>query len=578
MTERAKKDAKSSFNEKLFSSKELSGIGSHATIKLTRSGFTKFFSLVSKTFAYTSVRAYGSFFLSFGLLGLILRLGEYYFMNQPSVALSSLIANAVMVLISIPLLISDKPMCIKLQDIKPVGYVLFDFLSIKRNNISDTEHRAISPVLAIFLGFIPAIIGYFLPLGWVISALVLITVVSLAFSSPEFSLVFSILLLPYYSVMPLSHLAIPFMCVLTFLSFALKVMYGKRVYSFDIYDVIIIIAILILFIKGMEERVNFAEISLLIALLVAYFPASNLLVNRRLADCAVKSVIVSSVPVAVFAWIEFFTDISWLPDFSDGVSVFFTSSAGLGSYLLVSAVLTLVFAIEKKRTLKKTLNFTIFALDILTLGIVMQPMAWVCALIGALAYLLVRTRRIPSDLIFILILIPYTVFLMPSESIDRISELFGVSPLYSEKLELYRKSFAAFTDNIFFGQVTLSGKPESYNNLLGIGLHFGVFILALFVLTVMIRLRHISYYRKYVRPSLVSVSTDMSTVAIVSLTVFGTFSSLFYDRAILMLFIILFGMNASLLKTARREYEDRLGYYDLARSAETFIIDIDVEK
>ena len=578
MTDKATKDTKNSFMEKLFFSKEISGIGPRATIKFARSGVTKFFSFIGKMFSYTSARAYGSFFLSFGLLGLILRLGEYYFMDQPSVSLSSLIINAVIVLISIPFLLSDKPICIKLQDIKLIEYILFDFLSIKRNNRSDTEYTQISPVLALFLGFVPALLGFFLSLESVIYTLILVSVVSLAFSSPEFSLVFSLLLLPYYPIMPFGSLAISFMCILTFISFAVKVMYGKRVYSFDIYDLILILLALIIFFKGAADQVNFVEISLLVITLFIYFPASNLLVNRRLADCVVKSVFVSSVPVVVIAWIEFFAGADILPDFSDGVSVFFTSSSALGSYLLVSAVLALVFAIEKKRMFKKLLNYIIFALQIMTLGIIMQPMAWVSALIGALAYLLVRTRKIPSDLIIILLFIPYCIYFMPSETIDKVSEFFGITPTYSEKILMYAKSFDRFADNIFFGQVTISENTNAFNNLLGIGLHFGVFVLALFIIAVIIRLRHIAYYRKYVRPSLVSVSTDMSTVALVTMLVFGTFSSLFFDRSILTLFVILFGMNASLLKTARREYEDRLGYYDLARSAETFIIDIDIEK
>ena len=85
---------------------------------------------VSKLFSLMPSRAYGLAFLSFGVLTLFLHLSEYYFMDDPSVAVSSLVIGAVFTVISLFFLPSDKPISDAIQSVKLFDFIVFDFFSI----------------------------------------------------------------------------------------------------------------------------------------------------------------------------------------------------------------------------------------------------------------------------------------------------------------------------------------------------------------------------------------------------------------------------------------------------------------
>ena len=55
-------------NEKIFSSREISGIGSAGTLRLLRGKSSRMLNFLGRCISYTSTRSYGCFLLSFGML------------------------------------------------------------------------------------------------------------------------------------------------------------------------------------------------------------------------------------------------------------------------------------------------------------------------------------------------------------------------------------------------------------------------------------------------------------------------------------------------------------------------------
>ena len=142
------------FNEKLFSSREISSVGTVGTMRLLRGGAARLLNFIGRCLSYTSTRAYGCFLMSFGLLSLLLHLSEYYFKAAPEVPLHTILTCAVVVIVAIPLLFFSKPICITVQDFSVTDRLFFEFLSIKRMH-RNTEHKSIPSLAAVFLGFIP---------------------------------------------------------------------------------------------------------------------------------------------------------------------------------------------------------------------------------------------------------------------------------------------------------------------------------------------------------------------------------------------------------------------------------------
>ena len=326
-------------NERVFSSKEISGIGAVGTLRLLRGKGSKILNFLGRCISYTSTRSYGSFLLSFGILSLLLSLGDYYFREAPEVSLASVVTSLVLAALSVPLLLFDKPLAIVTQDHALTDHVFFEFLSIKRMH-RNVKHVTVSPLVALFIGFIPAVVSFFVPIGYVILAIAVITLACIAMTSPEFSMMLTIIAVPYLPALPNPTLILCCLSALTMVSYGWKVVLGKRVFNLDIYSVIVLLLGLVALISGLASDGDgaFTYSLAFLALILSYFPVANMISNRRLADNAINAVIVSAIPITVLAVIEFIVEhpkTSYTPpEYStDGVSVFFSSPDALAAFI-----------------------------------------------------------------------------------------------------------------------------------------------------------------------------------------------------------------------------------------------------
>jgi len=576
-----------SFNDKLFRSKEISGIGAVGTVRLLKGKIVKFFNYIGRSIAYSSTRSFGSFILSFGLMSLFLHLGEYYFADEPEIGLSLAVGAACAVL-AIPLLIVNKPMCMALQDFALTDFILYEFLLIKRMH-RDAEHSAVTPLVAAFFGFIPAIIGFFVPIHFVVIGIIIAIFVTLALITPEFPMIATLLLLPYLELFPLPRIILICLSFITFISFAIKVLIGKRVYNFDIYDAIIALIILFVMISGIlgQGSDSLKNSVIFTVLLLGYFPASDLIVNRRLADCAMNAVIVSAIPITAVSVIEFIAElpaVDFKSEYSTpGISAFFTSSSSLGAFMIVAAIFTFAFSVQKKNRAKKIFYFSLFVLEVFVIGLLLEPGALVAVVFASVAYLILLSNKIPNDVIAVLIVVAHLFLFIPIDKLNAVSKYFGFSPTLPAMVSGYERALRVFSENLAFGvgigdasYKVASGMNSSgiFNTLLGIGVEIGIFGLILFGVMIFIRLRHLSYYRHYTKNSFVNTSVNMTALVTVTLLIYGSFANIFNDASVFYLFWTVFGMCTSSLRTAKKESDDRLGYYGDSRSAESAAIDV----
>jgi len=596
MSERKDSDNRKSFSERwhnfntgLFFSHEVSGVSSISMKRIMRGRVSKLWNYLGRSIAYTSARSYGCFALAFGLLSLFLHLGEYYFRAASTVEFSSLLIGAALVLISIPLLLVKRPMCLIFQDIALTDYIFFEFFSITRMPMINSDSTPISPLLALFLGFIPAIAGFFLPLHYVVVAIFLCIFVAIAFMSPEFPMILTLLALPYCYFIDDPELILACLSLLTLLSYARKVLLGKRVYNFRINDVILFVMMIFIIISGATgkgENALFQSFKV-VAVMLSYIPCANLIVNRRLADCAVHAVIVSSVPVAIFAVIEFIAehpafDFQFSEMSTPGTSSLFASPTTLSAFLLVSGFFSFSFAIQNKRHGIRALYTLISMLDFAAMGLTMQPAAWLSAILAIIAYFVIKSHRIRSDVLFFVVVIVHLALLIPTGFLDTVMGVFSVSRLPSEFINGLSETFAVFKKYVFFGVgygdgaffIASGGDVGEFNLLLGIASMAGVVVLSLFIFMMLLYFRQIAFFRSYFSGSLVKTTGRMAFLSIFSLLIFGAGANIFFDKSMMYLFFATLGIGSAILHRAKKESEDRMGYYGDSASIDTSMLDI----
>ena len=211
--------------------------GSANKVSLTRAGkhMARFFERFTKIVSYTSSRAYGALFCAFGSLSLAIHFVLDYLGVYDTLPLSTLIISVAFALLSIPFLVSDKPLSVALQDNPITDFIFFEFFCIRRMHKGSSE-KGVPITIGVIIGVLLSVLGAFVPLWAVALGIAAAIYLFLTFLSPEFSFFSIFLIMPYLSF-DTDGVFLAALVAITFISYARKVASGKRVYYLEQYDI-----------------------------------------------------------------------------------------------------------------------------------------------------------------------------------------------------------------------------------------------------------------------------------------------------------------------------------------------------
>lgn len=571
--------------EKRFSDKVISGIGSAYSKQVLSSPAVGFISNLRSALARASVKSYGILFLAFGLITLLANFAEYYFRDLPGSPAFELVVGIVFAVISVPLLFVDMPLADILERIPFTEFILFDFFCLRRSASlkKQNEKQELSWLIPIFAATVLATFGFIFPLHIVLIATLALVILALAISSPEFSLMITLTLLPLIPILPRSTLILTALIATTAVSYTIKVLLGKRLFHFEQYDATMLIFMLFVLISGIFNKgiVSFENSLVIVALGFTYFLVSNILVNRRLAENAVKIIVFSSVPTAIYGIITYYSTSArpeWLDPTFDNIASRAYSTFGnpnvYAVFLIVSLIFSVALAFEKAERKYAPAYVLITALNLFVLILTWTRGAWLAVIISAIGFAIIRSRRCPKALLFPALLVPLAVPFIPSDITERFLSIFNMQDSsLASRLSIWRSSLRMFIDNIFIGAGVGSEAfskeflkyaedsvtaPHSHNLFLEIGCEIGIFGLLLFMFMLLIRIRHRATYAKYVRNSSVDNLCTVSGTVLFALLVFGMTDYIWYNSAMYVLFWAVFGIGSATLRISKKEYDDSL--------------------
>ena len=571
-------------NERHFSAKILSSIGSSFAKKLSTGVLPRIGSFLFDRFALGKINSYGSTIFAFGLMTVLLNLVDYYLRSQPGSPASALTSGAVLMLLSIPLLFINTPLLEFMLNHKFTDILLFEILCMKRVAISDTRREESGWIYPVLIGAMIAVVGYFTSLTAVLLILALLIFAALAFSSPEFSLIATVAVLPAIPLLSFPTLAISALVGITAVSFVSKVFLGKRLYHFEQYDAIISFFIVFVLISGTfnKDFNSFAKAISLILLTFSYFLASNIIINKRLADNMINVLLFTSIPTAIYAIIDYFflsgmpsgwIDPSTSPDITRRATATFGNPNIYAVYLLVTVIFALTFSFDKTKSKNTRIYYgAVFALNGYAMVLTWTRGAWLALIFALAAFAVIRSRRAPKALLITLASLPIAITIMPESVIQRLLSSLNLSDSsILSRLSIWRSSIAMMLDNLFIG-IGVGDKafseeflkyaedsvsaPHSHNLFLEIGCEFGIFALLLFVFIILTRIRHRASYARYVRKSTVNILSLISGTAFFALITYGMTDYIWYNTTMYALFWLVFGLGSATLRIAKKEYLD----------------------
>lgn len=575
--------------DKTFTGIGISGVTSSYARFSAKSRISNFLKRITAAFCYSSSRAFGALLLAFGLVTLLINFSASYFLADSAAERSvfPLVVGALIAIIGVFFSFSGKPLCQALGDFAITDFILFEFLRIKRGGRAPSDIRTLPSIALAILGILLAILGYFVSVEAVISAAFAIAFIALSFPSPEFTFLSTLIAVPYLHLFAHPTLILCIMVGICALSFARKVALGKRIFTIEQYDVIILLFIAFVLVSGIFNggANSFQSSLILAALMLGYLPASNLISNRRLADCAFNAVIAASVPVALLAVVEYalglarfdYMDQSFIGVISGRATSTFDNPNVLAVYLIITTVFALGYTFESLSSKRALIYLGVFALNFAALVFTWSRGAWIAISISLMLFIGFKLRRHAGIMMIILAALPYALFFLPEPIMLRILSIFNTHDTSaSYRLSIYRSSLDMFRENpltgVGVGSESFSNAflsyaengvtaPHSHNIFLEIACEAGAFALILFLCLLLSRIRHHASYAPYIKSSSVGSLSYVCAAALFALVLFGMTDYIFYDAGMYFMFFTVFGLGSALLRIAKREHHDRVSYY-----------------
>ena len=544
---------------------------------------------LTEVFSFTQSNAYGAGLLGYGITTFLAYFLIYYFDIPLENGSYSAVIGTVAIVLGLPLVASRKPIGIMLQDNRVLDFLFFEFFCIKRPHFSE-KARAIPLSVVTSIGVFLGLLGALVPSWTVAVSIGGAVVIFVALLSPECAFIISLMALPYLSVIPYSEIAFSILIGLTVISFVRKVVCGKRVIFFEQYDLLLILlaaAFLIsgIFMKGSESFVS--SVTMLVMAL-GYILAGNLIANRRLADCALNAVVISSIPASVYSVSLFVADILRGEVSLKNLAIDSTFSSGGECAMFMLCAVIFSVALAKQASGKLSAIYSAAAvLCAFALCLTGELFAVLALLIGFGGYFIFKAGGASLLLVIILAAVPYLYVALPPALTQTIAANISGAESGSELIELWSASVKVFLENPMFGagigeesfaeemsSQGIVGYGDSHNTFIELGLEAGAIALLAFLLILLVRIRHRYNYRSYLKETDLDGTEAFIEVCLLSFVSFGATDYIWSDGASFYLFWCVFGIGSAVLRLAKKEVDDRTLYYEDTRDVDYSAIDI----
>ena len=365
------------------------------TEMIAKSKVTELYRAAADMFRYTKTYIYG---IIFCVLGIYAVLG--YFIGTVAGVKSALITGIVLVLLSIPLLFSFRPLCVTVQENAFLSHLLYDVFEMRRATRARKGRTTINAFVGLAIGFVLGIPCFLFHPLYVFGAIVAVILFFLLLSSPEFCLFAAIFSAPFLIFVERPAFLLGVMVMIGTASYFFKVLLGKRTFSFGPMD-LAITALCLLYIGacpftfGGRESVLRALTA--VVLLFGYFLSVNLLSSRRILRHAITTLMTSGAIVAAVGLVQQIGGraiADWLDHdaynyIAGRITSVFENPNVLAVYLILILPFTAAGFLQRGRTRGQIFSFLCFALCLTAVVYTWSRGAWLGAIVSLTLFLLI---------------------------------------------------------------------------------------------------------------------------------------------------------------------------------------------
>ena len=577
---------KASHNTNFFS-REISGSVTQRLKQIHSKRFFLFTNAIADLISHISTRIYGTAILCFGLVGTLL----YFLGLSADNNIATPILGILLSGLAIPFLLTDKPLPVFLQDFDLTDFLFFEFFCMKRHSAMESV-KSFPVAVAIAIGIVLALVSALVPMWQIALAILILIAIYIGLESPEFVFLTSLLALPYIRFIPHSEIVFALAIILAVFSFIIKVMYGRRVFHFEQYDIIIGVMLLFVlisgvFVKGFE---SFGGSIKMLIFALGYILAGNIIANRRLAIHSANSIIFSATVSSIISISQVVTTIVNLGSKTtqSDISFVLARQDGVAAFLMVATILAIGLAAQASKATKLVNGIAAF-LCLAAMVISGEFLAISSLILAFIAYFIIKHNKLPAILLTLLLAASVAVLLLPNNILNIIFT-FSPSVISAKDLfNLWNKCLQLMADNLAVGigigaesfaiemaAIGVVGHTDSSNLFIELGLEAGILAPICFIFVLITRLQHRYMQYLYVRNSEIERISNLSGACLFSMIAFGMVNYIWSDPSTYYLFWCVFGIGSATLRKAKKDYDDRVIYYEESSAFDSSVIDIEI--
>lgn len=423
-------------------------------------------SLITRTMAkfgsampWLTLRSYGTFLFSFGFYTSII-----YAIKAVATSLTAdtdaLVSGVLLMLLSVPLLLSGKTLAEAVTSSGLSSYLIFDILGYRRDEAEAGKRPQRRADVTFIVGMVTGLLTFYFDPQIIIGVILSLVLFYVVMSKPESGVIILYALFPFFPDAYLSAIII-----LILISYGVKLACGRRTLHFDTTDTFMLIFFLLI---AAAELINYgagtehAGSSRRVIYMAAYFLTTNLMSNQAWRSRLIRALIFGGSAVAVVSVISVFGDTlassiagtgsknlawlgAWLGDATDAAEV--------SSYYLAMMLPVMAAYVFRRGTGGKRLNVLFFSIVTIAAAVLtMSRGLWLGAVAGVVLLLIVCDARFILLPLAAAVGVPAVVMLLPQEMRDSVTALFDMSGMLTQdRVEVRRLSGKIFFDNFLGG-------------------------------------------------------------------------------------------------------------------------------
>jgi len=535
------------------------------------------------------IRVYGVLTFSFGFYTALSYIIAFYAFNVTSISSMNFYIGIVLLILSIPLLISKLSLYEAVTESLFLNILLFKFLGISKDR-KETEKIKLTGMST--LAFI---LGMVLGISTVVVNPIIITIALLGaiggyiiLVQPEVGVVITIFALPFLPTM-----AVALLTIFVAMCYFIKYIQGKRSLNFELVDLVLLVFIGLVFFGGI---VSFSESGSLrpalmwICLMFGYFVIVNLIRTVEWTYRCVSAILASSFIVSAIGVFEYFfgsLKLDWIDENMFGniegrvVSTFANPNV-LAEYLILTLPLAVALFLSTKNTSLKATSFVLFSVGFACLIFTWSRGAWIGFIFGILVFMIIYSRKSLMALLFCSLGIPFLPFVLPESITQRflsIGNLGDSSTSY--RFNIWKGAINMLKENFIGGigigpdafskayvKHSLAGiesAPHSHNLFLEIAIELGIMGLITFLVIIILHARHnMSFLHRSENDSAFSRMFALgSFCGMLSFLVQGMTDYTWYNYRLFYMFWIMAAINTAIIRSTENErtYREISGPY-----------------